>query len=356
MLSLLSDAAEERPLPRCCSGPPSGSSRWTSGWPGRLTSRLAAAQFAGRFAVDGNVVEVAHAALAAPPASQRPRASDLLTDALATLIARGYEPGAPMVKRALSAFRSGDMSDGEAPWIWLLCRTAVDVWDYDGWERLRADGGARPTLGRSDRPSARSHLADGGTPACRRAGRRQFVTRGSQRDQRRDRDTSRSVQRLAAFAWRGSEAEVAGLIEATLREVALRGEGQGVAVAQSAGAILYNGLGRSQEALGAARIASECRGELVFRNWGLAELVEAAVRCGDGAAATDALESLSQTTRPSDTDWALGVEARCRAAQPRRNRRASLPRGNRTVGSQPRSRAAPSGSCRPLASVSANAS
>jgi DNA-binding CsgD family transcriptional regulator len=118
---------------------------------------------------------------------------------------------------------------------------------------------------------------------------------------------------LLLFAWRGSEAEGAGLIEATLREVALRGEGQGVAVAQSAGAILYNGLGRYQEALAAARIASECRGELVFRNWGLAELVEAAVRCGDGAAATDALESLSQTTRPSGTDWALGVEARCRA-------------------------------------------
>jgi hypothetical protein len=117
---------------------------------------------------------------------------------------------------------------------------------------------------------------------------------------------------LLLFAWRGSEAEGVGLTEAALREVALRGEGQGVAVAQSAGAILYNGLGRSQEALAAARIASECRGELVFGNWGLAELVEAAVRCGDGAAATDALESLSQTTRPSDTDWALGVEARCR--------------------------------------------
>ena len=26
------------------------------------------------------------------------------------------------------------MSDGEAQWIWLACRTAVDVWDYDGWE------------------------------------------------------------------------------------------------------------------------------------------------------------------------------------------------------------------------------
>jgi hypothetical protein len=36
---------------------------------------LAAAQFAGRFAVDGDVVEVTHAALAAPPASQRPRAT-----------------------------------------------------------------------------------------------------------------------------------------------------------------------------------------------------------------------------------------------------------------------------------------
>jgi hypothetical protein len=46
----------------------------------------------------------------------------------------------------------------------------------------------------------------------------------------------------------------------------LRGKGQGVAVAQSAGAILCNGLGRYHEALAAARIAGECRGELVFRN------------------------------------------------------------------------------------------
>jgi hypothetical protein len=89
---------------------------------------LAAAQFAGRFAVEGNVVEAAHAALAAPQASQPPRASDLLLDGLATLIAKGYEPGAPMVRRALSAFRSRDMSDGEAQWIGLACRTAVDVW------------------------------------------------------------------------------------------------------------------------------------------------------------------------------------------------------------------------------------
>jgi ATP/maltotriose-dependent transcriptional regulator MalT len=47
--------------------------------------------------------------------------------------------------------------------------------------------------------------------------------------------------------------------------------------------------------------------------WALPELVEAAVRSGDLDLASDALDRLASTTRPCDTDFARGVEARCRA-------------------------------------------
>ena len=47
--------------------------------------------------------------------------------------------------------------------------------------------------------------------------------------------------------------------------------------------------------------------------WVLPELVEAAVRGGDTRLADGALTRLAETTQPCGTDWALGIEARCRA-------------------------------------------
>jgi ATP/maltotriose-dependent transcriptional regulator MalT len=47
--------------------------------------------------------------------------------------------------------------------------------------------------------------------------------------------------------------------------------------------------------------------------WVLPELVEAAARAGNGELACDALERLAKTTKPSETDFAFGIEARCRA-------------------------------------------
>jgi len=46
--------------------------------------------------------------------------------------------------------------------------------------------------------------------------------------------------------------------------------------------------------------------------WALPELVESAARAGDADLARDALQRLAQTTQQCDTDWALGIEARCR--------------------------------------------
>jgi DNA-binding CsgD family transcriptional regulator len=48
-------------------------------------------------------------------------------------------------------------------------------------------------------------------------------------------------------------------------------------------------------------------------NWGVVELIGAAARSGSPERGTDAVRRLSQSTRASGTDWALGVEARSRA-------------------------------------------
>jgi DNA-binding CsgD family transcriptional regulator len=91
-----------------------------------------------------------------------------------------------------------------------------------------------------------------------------------------------------------------------------RGEGLALASIQSAAAVLYNGLGRYEMALAAAQQASEHTQEL-SSNHVLPELIEAAVRSGQPARAAGALDRLSETTRASGTDWALGIEARSRA-------------------------------------------
>jgi DNA-binding CsgD family transcriptional regulator len=78
--------------------------------------------------------------------------------------------------------------------------------------------------------------------------------------------------------------------------------------------VLNNGLGHYQKALPAAQRATEnYDGELVFPNWGLVELIEAAARSGSPERATEAMRRLAESTGVSGSDWALGVEARSRA-------------------------------------------
>jgi DNA-binding CsgD family transcriptional regulator len=85
-----------------------------------------------------------------------------------------------------------------------------------------------------------------------------------------------------------------------------------VKTALSARATYCNGVGRYDEALVAAREASQPP-----ITWGshfaLHELVEAAVRSGQPDAASESLDRLSESAQASGTDWALGIEARSRA-------------------------------------------
>jgi ATP/maltotriose-dependent transcriptional regulator MalT len=112
---------------------------------------------------------------------------------------------------------------------------------------------------------------------------------------------------------RGDHAQALPLIEATISGAAAGGQRHGVTCAHWSAAVLYNGLGRYDKALAAARQASEETPGLYLSMWALPELIEAAARGGNTRTARDALARLAETTRTSGTEFGQGIEARCRA-------------------------------------------
>jgi DNA-binding NarL/FixJ family response regulator len=117
--------------------------------------------------------------------------------------------------------------------------------------------------------------------------------------------------RQMVAAYRGNEAEALALIGAGRPDATARGQGMALSMIECANAILCNGLGRYPEALAAAERAC-AQDELSLYGLALVELVEAAVRSKRPEVAATALERLSERTRASGTEWALGIEARSR--------------------------------------------
>jgi DNA-binding CsgD family transcriptional regulator len=276
---------------------------------------LAAATFVGRLPDPVGLPEIAAAARAAPAAPHPPRAADLLLDGLATVITDGYQAGAALLHRAVSAFRGGDVAvEDEIRWFFIACRSAHDVWDDDGWHELSARHlqltrslGALGVLPIALAQRVGLHLHAGEFAAATAlAEETDAITEATGAD-------LPAYSAMAVAGWQGRAAEATRLIEATIRHSTVRGEGMGLSLAQYTSAVLNNGLRRYADALSAAEQASAYPQELGFANWGLAELTEAAARAGDTRRAADAVERLARTTGPSGTEWALGTEARSRA-------------------------------------------
>jgi DNA-binding CsgD family transcriptional regulator len=120
-------------------------------------------------------------------------------------------------------------------------------------------------------------------------------------------------QALWLAAWRGRDAEAVALIETRRREVLRRGEGQWLAFAAWLRALLFNGLGRYDDALGAAEQIPEHPLDIGLAGRALSELVEAAVRSGHGERAVAPCHRLEEIARGCGTDWALGLAAGARA-------------------------------------------
>jgi DNA-binding CsgD family transcriptional regulator/tetratricopeptide (TPR) repeat protein len=276
---------------------------------------LWAAMFVGGLASGGSLLEIAQAALRAPRSSQPPRAADLLLDGLALLVTGGYAAGTPMLRRALSAFRGDDISrEEELRWLWLAIRAAAYLWDDETWHllavrqvELARDAGALTVLPIALNSRIYMHLNTGELAAAASLIEEvEAVT-----DATGSHVTPYGALLLAS--WRGRGAEALELIRTSMQDVVRRGEGLGLAVIQWATAVLYNGLGRYEDALAAAERNGAHADDLLFSIWTAVELIEAATRTGVPAQAADALERLSDSTRASGSDWALGIEARSRA-------------------------------------------
>ena len=275
---------------------------------------IAAAMFAGRLGGTPGVREVAEAAKAAPAAPAPPHAIDLLLDGLSTRFTDGYAAGLPPLREALGAFTHGEgLTARDVRWLWLACRLAQDLWDDELWHELATRGVrvARDTGALAQLPGMANFLAalniHSGTvnTAAELIDEVGALTRATG-------IPSLNYAGLMLAAWRGDQARIEAIADGGLPSAIARGEGYSVGMLAWITALLHNGHGRYGEALVAAQRACEHE-DVIAYGWALVELIEAGVRVGRRDAAGAALDRLSERTRASGTEWALGIEAGSRA-------------------------------------------
>ncbi|MFJ9123477.1 AAA family ATPase [Streptomyces sp. NPDC102340] len=275
-----------------------------------------AAIFAGPQAYDDGQYEAAKAARAIP-APHPPRPSDLLLDGLAERIIDGHTAAVPSLRHALRAFAEPGLSPEEGlRWLWLICVTAVGLWDHETMSLLGArhlqlarDAGQATALPFALTMRCVVHVLDGElAEAASLAEEVQTVAEAV--------GTAAPIYgALFVAAWRGEETECVELSERADEGLELRGEGVGPVVSRWARALLYNSLGRYEEAARAAEMATReySQLEMGIPVWALAEYIEATAGIGSPGRGAEPLDRLTELTRASGTDWALGIEARSRA-------------------------------------------
>ena len=259
------------------------------------------------------LLEICRAVRALPPLRSAPRPLDVLLDGLALLTTDGRAAAAATLQQAAESLTSIPVED-VLRWGWAATGASNAVWDEKATRaiaarqvRLVRDAGALAELP--------IHLATLGLIS---AWIGDFAGAASLIEES-DSVAAATGSPIAPYtllrlrSLQGSEAEASTLIAGAIERDAAGGQGLAAAWAQWAAAVLYNGLGRYEEAASAAVEATSNNFEPWVSMWALYELVEAAARAGNRELASDALERLEEATHPCGTDFALGIEARSRA-------------------------------------------
>ena len=275
-----------------------------------------AALFAGGLAgAGGSLLDVSRAAATAPRPADPALPGDLLLDGLALVFTDGRPAAAPVLRRAVAAFASPEVSAEDVlRWGFLASRAANLIWDYDRCleigtraVQLARDLGGLEVLAAADNACGQAAAFGGDFASASRLIAEVDAVKEA---------TGTRIGPYAAIALaglRGRKAGAAELIHRVITEAGAGGQGTAVQYAQWANAVLMNGLGSYEEALAAAVEASEHTPELFIGSWALSELIEAATRTENAERAKDALTRLGEHTKDCDSDWALGIHARARA-------------------------------------------
>jgi DNA-binding CsgD family transcriptional regulator len=235
---------------------------------------------------------------------------------MALRLTDGYAAAAPTLTRALGLLLALDVGTGEAArWLWLTggracALTALELWDAESWHALAVrqaqvarETGALLQLQFALNLLARSHLLAGElTTAALLIEEDRVIGEATG-------NPPVAAAAVALAAWRGQEAQASELIEASLQEATALRLGRLVDYATQASAVLYNALGRHDEARDAAWQVFG-RDQVGYGPLIVPELAEAASRTGDVALVRAALEWMSERTRVTPTEWALGIAAR----------------------------------------------
>ncbi|MBE8516179.1 AAA family ATPase [Amycolatopsis sp. H6(2020)] len=274
-----------------------------------LVEAWGAAMFAGQ---PEHIVSVCRAARELP-APDDPRPLDLLLEGYALLTTEGRDAATPVLRRAAEAVSHLPESD-VLRWGWIAGGAASAVWDNDLMDatynrqlRIAREAGALSQL--PFHLASLTHVAIG-------RGELEAATALIGETDAAAQAVGSPLGRYA-HVWleglRGREVEATALAASTIEWARATGQQFGVTAAQWGLALLYNGLAKYDAAVAAAREATSSNYEPWMTAFALPELIESACRCGQSALAEEALDRLVQSTTPSGTDWALGIEARSRA-------------------------------------------
>jgi len=278
---------------------------------------LTAAMYAGRLGDPGLLPAVAFAGhLAVERAGRLERPIDLLLSGMSSRILNGPGAGADHMRSALDLWKvhgeNGDAQAVQPPFPIAQESAAHEVWDDAVLRQIATD-----TVRRARDTGSLAVLA----PALAyRAG--VHVYSGEFAMAHTLIEEANAITAATGYApvryhslnlaaWRGDPDAVA-ILSAAAADGVQRGEGRLVGVARYGSAVLFNGLGRYEDALAAARECCDYE-DLGFFSWCLFELIEAAAHLGDHAAGASALESMERRAAGSGTDWGLGLTAAARA-------------------------------------------
>ena len=301
-----------------------------------------AAEMAGSALGPGVLLEICRAVQALPPPTGDPRPLELLLEGLALLITDGHAGGRghPATRRR----RAHRLSlDDVLRWGWMATFASTPGVGHRELPRdLGATRAARSRRGRG-RATAAAPLAAGAPEHVDRRPRRGRVARGRERERRRRRPAAASRRTRCCGCGRCRAGRPSSWTCWRLRPSTPPAKGQGIVTSRTLGC--SRPVQRARPLRGGGGRGSRERPPTPSPDgpsmWALPELVEAARALRGHELAREALARLTSTTQPCDTDFARGIEARCRALlSRRRGGRRAVPRSDRPT--QPH--AAPSGS------------